>query len=102
MSGGFLKKNLWIEENAGLRENTYKTWLITALLVYIQKYHLYTLHRFEYLTLMWYLFIIIININQGTKSENWIESDDLSLRTIHSIVLLLQGRYGKDVIRSAF
>ena len=29
MSGGFLKKNLWVEENAGIRENTYKTWLTT-------------------------------------------------------------------------
>jgi hypothetical protein len=26
MAGGFLKKNVWVEENAGLRENTYKNW----------------------------------------------------------------------------
>lgn len=25
-AGGFLKKNLYVEENAGLRENGYKTW----------------------------------------------------------------------------
>ena len=25
-SGHYLKKNIWVEENAGLRENTYKTW----------------------------------------------------------------------------
>eukprot|EP01033_Poteriospumella_lacustris_P005222 gene5222-3731_t len=24
--GHYLKKNIWVEENAGLRENTYKTW----------------------------------------------------------------------------
>jgi hypothetical protein len=27
--GHFLKKNIWVEENAGLRENTYKTWKFT-------------------------------------------------------------------------
>ena len=26
MAGGFLKKNIYFEENAGLRESSYKTW----------------------------------------------------------------------------
>mmetsp|Transcript_31053 Transcript_31053/g.23097 ORF Transcript_31053/g.23097 Transcript_31053/m.23097 type:complete len:107 (+) Transcript_31053:26-346(+) len=27
--GGYFKKNIWIEENAGLRENTYLDWKFT-------------------------------------------------------------------------
>jgi hypothetical protein len=33
MAGGFLKKNLWVEENAGLRENSYKTWFYFLIFV---------------------------------------------------------------------
>jgi hypothetical protein len=25
-TGGFIRKNLFVEENAGIRENSYKTW----------------------------------------------------------------------------
>eukprot|EP01039_Chlorochromonas_danica_P008974 gene8974-9906_t len=28
-AGHFLKKNLYVEENAGIRENSYKTWTFT-------------------------------------------------------------------------
>mmetsp|Transcript_14717 Transcript_14717/g.15913 ORF Transcript_14717/g.15913 Transcript_14717/m.15913 type:complete len:97 (-) Transcript_14717:78-368(-) len=29
-AGGYLNKNLWVEENAGIRENGYKTWKFTG------------------------------------------------------------------------
>eukprot|EP00598_Pedospumella_elongata_P011837 CAMPEP_0184989974 /NCGR_PEP_ID=MMETSP1098-20130426/30597_1 /TAXON_ID=89044 /ORGANISM="Spumella elongata, Strain CCAP 955/1" /LENGTH=109 /DNA_ID=CAMNT_0027515089 /DNA_START=30 /DNA_END=359 /DNA_ORIENTATION=- len=29
-AGGFLKKNIYVEENAGLREISYKTWTLSA------------------------------------------------------------------------
>ncbi|RYY82146.1 hypothetical protein EON63_13910 [archaeon] len=40
-AGGFLKKNLFVEENAGIRENSYKTWyflLINPFYVYYRNY----------------------------------------------------------------
>lgn len=30
-AGGFLKKNLFVEENAGIRENSYKTWYASLI-----------------------------------------------------------------------
>lgn len=52
-AGGFLKKNIYVEENAGLREISYKTWYwlqeVLSSLIYFITNKLYTLWTGHYL-----------------------------------------------------
>ena len=48
MGGGFLHKNIRVEENAGLRENSYLTWFLLFLLACLYNYY-YFMKGFQWI-----------------------------------------------------